>query len=210
MTRQHISRFAKHGAAALLAVLAFAPAAAHAGVPDGAEYSQDYITGSDPVTNPTLHVDILKPKGVAKDAKLPIILSVGPYFNHSGSTTTDYKPTAAAPNERFYDMVKGAHIFERGYAFVMVDLRGFGASEGCNDFGGTGEIGQTDGSAVQARFDTPVGIAAGPHGDPLPALKPFRPEHRVLRAVVEIEIPMLAPRSAPPASETVARALHHE
>jgi DNA-binding beta-propeller fold protein YncE len=30
---------------------------------------------------------------------------------------------------------------------------------------GSGEIGQTDGSAVQARFDTPVGIAAGPHGE---------------------------------------------
>ena len=77
-----------------------------------------------------------------------MILSIGPYFNHSGQTGpagpvegTTYDPLgpSTGPSERFYDFVDGANLMERGYTFVMVDLRGFGGSTGCLDWGGPGE-----------------------------------------------------------------------
>ena len=42
--------------------------------------------------------------------------------------------------------VEQGRIFERGYTYVLVDLRGFGASGGCWDFGGAGE--QADAKAA--------------------------------------------------------------
>jgi predicted acyl esterase len=94
-----------------------------------------------------LHADVLRPSGLAADAKTPVIVSVGPYFNHSGQTgplgpleNTPYDPTApAGPSSRFFDFVNGARLMERGYTYVMVDLRGFGGSTGCLDWGGPGE-----------------------------------------------------------------------
>jgi predicted acyl esterase len=77
-----------------------------------------------------------------------VILSIGPYFNHSGQTGpagpvegTSYDPLgpSTGPSDRFLDFVNGAHLMERGYTFVMVDLRGFGGSTGCLDWGGPGE-----------------------------------------------------------------------
>jgi dipeptidyl aminopeptidase/acylaminoacyl peptidase len=70
---------------ALLALLAAAvPAtAAAAPVPEGADWSEATFPSSDGVT---LHADVLRPKGLAPDAKTPVILSIGPYFNHSGQT----------------------------------------------------------------------------------------------------------------------------
>jgi predicted acyl esterase len=64
-----------------------------------------------------------------------VILSIGPYFG----TGANEGPTAEGPVSRFADMVEGGRIFERGYAWVQVDSRGFGASDGCYDYGGTGE-----------------------------------------------------------------------
>jgi predicted acyl esterase len=122
------------------------PAAAHAGaVPPGATWTQETITEAD---GTRLHADVLRPSHLAADAKAPVILSIGPYFNHSGQTGpagpvegTGYDPIgpSAGPSDRFLDFVEGAHLMERGYAFVMVDLRGFGGSSGCLDWAGPGE-----------------------------------------------------------------------
>ncbi len=70
-----------------------------------------------------------------------------PYFDHGGTFGAigaaqgeDYEPPALrGPSSRFYDLVEGAKLMERGYTFVMVDLRGFGGSTGCLDWGGPGE-----------------------------------------------------------------------
>src|SRR3954471_7405875 len=132
--------------ALLLAVLAAAlcPAAASAAdVPAGATWTQATIPSSDGVK---LHADILRPKGAT--AKTPMILSIGPYFNHAGQTGpagpvegTSYDPVgpSTGPSDRFLDFVEGAKLMERGYTFMMVDLRGFGGSTGCLDWGGPGE-----------------------------------------------------------------------
>src|SRR5215208_5280180 len=96
----------------------------------------------------TLHADVLRPKGSTDTDKTPVILSIGPYFNHSGQTgpagpaeDTQYDPIGpnAGPSERFQDFVEGSGLLKKGYSFVMVDLRGFGGSNGCLDWSGPGE-----------------------------------------------------------------------
>ena len=128
----------RHLLAAALAAALMLPAAAQAEVPPNADWTETWIPGT-PGGDPALHVDILKPKGTPDSVKLPAIVSVGPYFNHSGSTPDGINPTAQGPNDRWKDLIEEGKLFERGYALVLVDLRGFGASEGCNDFGGPGE-----------------------------------------------------------------------
>ena len=124
---------------------AFPAASAAAPVPEGAEWTEATIPSSGGVK---LHADILRPEGLPADAKTPVILSIGPYFGHSGQTGavgpaqgTSYDPIGPSegPSERFHDLIEGAQLMERGYTFVMVDLRGFGGSTGCLDWGGPGE-----------------------------------------------------------------------
>lgn len=112
----------------------------------GATWSQSFITEAD---GTTLHADVLRPKNLPANTKTPVILSIGPYFNHSGQTGpagpaagTSYDPigqNGPAPSERFADFVNGAQLMQRGYTYVMVDLRGFGGSNGCLDWAGPGE-----------------------------------------------------------------------
>jgi uncharacterized protein len=128
---------------ALCAVPALA-AASGVAYPDG-DWSQAWISSSDGVT---LHADVLRPKGASNATKTPVIVSIGPYFNHSGQTGpvgpaegTNYDPIGpnAGPSERFQDFVEGSGLLQKGYSFVMVDLRGFGGSNGCLDWSGPGE-----------------------------------------------------------------------
>jgi uncharacterized protein len=132
-------------AVTVLALAAFPAAAGAADVPPGATWSQATIPSTDGVK---LHADVLRPANLAPTAKTPVILSIGPYFNHSGQTGpagpvegTSYDPLgpSTGPSDRFLDFVNGAKLMERGYTYVMVDLRGFGGSSGCLDWGGPGE-----------------------------------------------------------------------
>src|SRR4051794_37538939 len=133
-----------------VAVVAALPAAANAaGVayPD-ADWTEAFIPSPSDAGDATLHADILRPKGSTNADKTPVILSIGPYFNHSGQTGpagpaegTSYDPVGpnAGPSERFQDFVEGSGLLKKGYTFVMVDLRGFGGSNGCLDWAGPGE-----------------------------------------------------------------------
>ena len=126
---------------ALAAALLIFPAAAHAAVPPGTDWTEEYFPSAD---GTQLHADVIRPKGAGKT---PVILAIGPYFGHGGQQgAIDYDPTREAPSERFKDLWTEGHIFERGYTMVQVDLRGFGASQSCNDFGGPGE--QADAKAA--------------------------------------------------------------
>src|SRR5439155_13338330 len=137
---------------AVLALVLCAPSALADPPPPGSTWTQDYIHESD---GTDLHVDVLrpanlspadKPPATAAD-KTPVILTIGPYFNHSGQTgpagpaeDTPYDPiTANGPSARFYDYINGAKVFQHGYTWVQVDLRGFGGSTGCLDWAGPGE-----------------------------------------------------------------------
>ena len=134
---------------AVVAVAATPAAASAAGVayPD-ADWSEAFISSPSSAGDATLHADILRPKGSKNSDKTPVILSIGPYFNHSGQTgpagpaeNTQYDPVGpnAGPSERFQDFVEGSGLLKKGYTFVMVDLRGFGGSNGCLDWAGPGE-----------------------------------------------------------------------
>jgi len=126
-----------------LAVAAAPASASGVAYPD-ADWSEAFIPSSDGVM---LHADVLRPKGATDATKTPVIVSIGPYFNHSGQTGpvgpvegTQYDPVGpnAGPSERFQDFVEGSGLLNKGYSFVMVDLRGFGGSNGCLDWSGPG------------------------------------------------------------------------
>jgi uncharacterized protein len=106
-------------------------------VPEGSVWTQHYFPSSDD-SGAELHADVLLPQGLAKNQRVPVILSVGPYFGHSGQTGLEGW-THTGPSNRFQDFIEGTNLFAHGYAFVMVDLRGFGGSTGCLDWGGPGE-----------------------------------------------------------------------
>jgi uncharacterized protein len=141
------SWFALVVAAASLAVAPQIASASGVAYPD-AHWSEAWIQSPSKAGKATLHADVLRPKGYTKADRTPVILSIGPYFNHSGQTGpagpaegTHYDPVGpnAGPSERFQDFVEGSHLLKRGYSFVMVDLRGFGGSNGCLDWSGPGE-----------------------------------------------------------------------
>lgn len=122
---------------ALAALTTGAPTPASAAIPPGAEYSEAYFPAAD---GTMLHADVLRPNGLPADAKTPVILTVSPYTNHGGQTMPEPGQTfGGGPNGRFDDLILGAKVLERGYTYVYVDLRGFGGSAGCNDWGGPGE-----------------------------------------------------------------------
>src|SRR4051812_33978651 len=138
-------RQGRHVVVLALALCASSTSAALADPPPpGSDWSQASITESD---GTVLHADVLRPHGLKDADKTPVIVSIGPYFNHSGQTgptgpveDTPYDPlTANGPSSRFYDYINGAKVFEHGYTWVQVDLRGFGGSTGCLDWAGPGE-----------------------------------------------------------------------
>ena len=106
-------------------------------VPQGAAWTQHYFPSSDG-SDVELHADVLLPEGLAAGEQVPVILSVGAYFGHSGKAALE-NHAHTGPSNRFNDLIEGTDLFNRGYAFVMVDLRGFGGSTGCIDFMGPGE-----------------------------------------------------------------------
>src|SRR5437868_11509184 len=133
---------------ALLAALSVcalaAPAAFADPPPPGSKWSQASITETD---GTMLHADVLRPANIPDTQKTPVILSIGPYFNHTGQTgptgpveNTPYDPlTANGPSARFYDYINGAHVFDHGYTWVQVHLRGFRRSQGRLVCAGPGE-----------------------------------------------------------------------
>ena len=138
MLGQGCQRLLPYFAATVIAsLLAFAAPAAFADPPPpGSTWTETYIDEPD---GTQLHADIMRPSHLAPGTKTPVILSIGPYFNHSGQVgpagpaeDVPYTPTGdAGPSARFFDFVEGAKLMERGYTYVMVDLRGFGGSSGC-------------------------------------------------------------------------------
>ena len=129
-------------AACLLAALVAAGLPARAEeVPAGATWTQVWFPSED---GTMLHADVFLPKDRAKNEKHPVILSIGPYFGSGGFVPPT--PTRSGPVLRFNDLITGGKIFERGYAYIQVDSRGYGGSDGCYNFGGAGE--QSDAKAA--------------------------------------------------------------
>jgi predicted acyl esterase len=119
---------------ATLVVAPITPAAADE-VPKDATWHEVFFPSDD---GTMLHADVFLPKDRRVTDQHPTILSIGPYFgthalNGAGA------PESGPVVDRFADMINGGDIFKRGYAYVQVDSRGFGSSDGCYDYGGKGE-----------------------------------------------------------------------
>ena len=113
----------------LILALLGAPASAPAEPPpEGTVWTEAYFPSGD---GTMLHADVLRPAQLPPDAKTPVLLTVSPYTGHAEGQ--------AGPSARFSDFTVPAQIWARGYTYVIVDLRGFGGSAGCNDWGGPGE-----------------------------------------------------------------------
>ncbi len=121
---------------ALMASVLSLPAVARA-APEGARWSEAYVRSAD---GTMLHADVLLPASLRRGRRVPVILVVGPYH-----ALGNYR-SVPGPQDEGHDMhvlythlANAGRIFERGYAFVQVDLRGTGSSDGCYDIGGPGE-----------------------------------------------------------------------
>ncbi|MFH8241194.1 CocE/NonD family hydrolase [Streptomyces sp. NPDC018321] len=157
-------------------------------VPEGSVWTQHYFPSSDD-SGTELHADVLLPEGLSRGEKVPVILSVGPYFAHAGQTGPEGW-SHTGPSSRFQDFVEGTDLFDEGYAFVMVDLRGFGGSTGCLDWGGPGEQADVraaiDWSAKQPWSTGAVGMY-GKSYDAVTGLIGNNLDQRALKAVVAQE-----------------------
>ncbi|MGW5309813.1 CocE/NonD family hydrolase [Nocardia thailandica] len=94
-------------------------------------WTQEYLTAPD---GTRLHADVLRPAGVAPDQRTPVILTVSPYRAHLAYLTQPRVSGGPSTENLPVEWALGA-----GYTYVIVDLRGFGGSTGCPDFGGPGE-----------------------------------------------------------------------
>ncbi|GGQ10643.1 CocE/NonD family hydrolase [Streptomyces mutabilis] len=157
-------------------------------VPEGSAWTQHYFPSSDR-SGTQLHADVLLPEGLSRKEKVPVILSVGPYFAHSGQTGPEGW-AHTGPSARFNDFIEGTDLFDEGYAFVMVDLRGFGGSTGCLDWGGPGEQADVraaiDWAAKQPWSTGAVGMY-GKSYDAVTGLIGNNLDQRALKAVVAQE-----------------------
>jgi uncharacterized protein len=113
-------------------------------IPEDATWSQIWFPSLD---GTLLRADVFLPKVRAPDERHPVILQAGPYFA-SGAIQGGYCPgvpdTGVCPAGEegpYMDsrLAEGGRIFSRGYAYVQVDTRGWGGSQGCNDLGGPNE-----------------------------------------------------------------------
>jgi predicted acyl esterase len=122
----HVRRLGLLFLVLLLPSLLVGPTAAGAVATNEWKWSETFFASGD---GTSLHADIFLPKAAAASDKFPVILSIGPYFGSA----------SGQPTLRFQDMMDGGRIFERGYAYVQVDSRGYGGSGGCYNMGGSGE-----------------------------------------------------------------------
>ena len=119
-------------AVAALGVAGLLVPASAAPVPDGATWTEMTFPSAD---GTVLHADVLLPS--SRRGRVPVILSAGPYFAHAQpAALAPPEPTASGPRARFNDLVRDGRVFERGYALVPGDTRGYGESGGCTDMGG--------------------------------------------------------------------------
>src|SRR5687768_8593929 len=120
-------------AGVLLTGVAVSPVATAAPVNNQATWTEQYFPSGD---GTMLHADVLLPKNRKPGQKHPVILSIGPYFGTGSQASPAWQPTNSGPSNRFSDLQKDGEIYAKGYAFVMVDSRGYGGSDGCYDLGG--------------------------------------------------------------------------
>lgn len=115
----------------VLLVMGAVSAPGRAGAEAGYQWREEYITSAD---GTRLHADVLRPAGVADEVRTPVIMTVSPYRAHAMRLSEPRLAGGPSVGELPVPM-----FLRAGYTYVIVDLRGFGGSNGCPDFGGPGE-----------------------------------------------------------------------
>lgn len=153
-----------------------------------AEYTltEAYIESADGVR---LHAFVYQP--VPAPARMPVILEVTPYAGTGGNFVSfainpfGEPPLVGSPTPG--PGALGGRLLERGYALVVVSLRGYGGSGGCLDFGGAGEQGDVAAAIEWAASQPWSSGAVGMIGHSYPGqtgLMGLASGHPALRAVV--------------------------
>jgi len=125
--------------AACLAALLHASPALAAPVPEGYSFEHAWFETTDGVQ---LHAGVFLPEKF-KGQGVPTIVTITPYTAPNGGVTGaaggEGAPNSEGPVIRFPELFSDAKIGERGYAYVQVDVRGFGGSGGCFEYYGPKE-----------------------------------------------------------------------
>ena len=134
--------------AALAALLILAAPASAAEVPEGYAYSDEWFSAHD---GTQLHAGVFLPADRRPGERHPVIVVMGPYTAPNGGATgaASGGPNAdGVPPIRFPELFEDANILEDRYAYVQVDVRGFGGSGGCFEYYGPNEM-RDAGTAVE-------------------------------------------------------------
>ena len=106
--------------------LAAGPATA-APVPEGYTYAHEWFTSHDGLQ---LHAGVFLPEDHVEGEEHPVILVPTPYAAPNGGAT-GLGVTSTGPTVRFPELFSHEAFVEDRWAYVEVDVRGFGGSEGC-------------------------------------------------------------------------------
>ncbi|WP_433666984.1 CocE/NonD family hydrolase [Nocardia sp. CA-136227] len=115
----------------VLLVMGAVVAPGQASANPGYQWREEFITAPD---GTRLHADVLRPVGLGDDVRTPVVMTVSPYRSHEARLTELRPGGGPSTGDLPVPMLLAA-----GYTYVIVDLRGFGGSNGCPDFGGPGE-----------------------------------------------------------------------
>lgn len=167
---------------AICVLLVGLPRGAGAAPRGDADQFEVFFPAGDGLT--TLHADVLRPTGLSRSVRTPVVMTVSPYLTEGPTTGGEMGPT------RFYDFLDLTKILEKGYTYVMVDLPGFGGSSGCNDWGGFREQGAVAAAvewAASQRWSTGRVALMGKSYDAWTGLMGIARQPKGLSAVVAME-----------------------
>lgn len=107
----------------------------------GSTWHDGYLPAAD---GTPLHVDVYRPQHLPATARTPVILVDTPYASSGGTgqpvggTSVDLTPAGPVTSQFVAHRLAGLvpALFDDGFTLVVAAVRGFGASGGCDDFGG--------------------------------------------------------------------------
>lgn len=133
---------------ALFACLAASAAAAP--VPQGYTYTDEWFPSAD---GTRLHAGVFLPSDRKPGEKHPVLVVTGPYTgpNAGVSGASAAETQTEGVSIRFPELFEGNKYLRKDrWAYVQVDTRGFGGSDGCFDYYGPGEASDVEAANVWA------------------------------------------------------------
>jgi len=109
------------------ALLTTTPATA-APVPDGYTYQSHWYTSHDGIQ---LHAGVFLPADRAEDERHPVLMNIGPYTAPNGGALGGNLTGIVNRNPELFSH---PGMRDGRYAYLQVDVRGFGGSEGCFEY----------------------------------------------------------------------------